>query len=92
MFIQPGDLFQWVYKSSNIPIAEDASIYSHTVNKYVPSGGLCLCIGTTDELFFWICKYGVFHTSKGGAQRGPQRPASWAEGNVQIVIVNKVEL
>lgn len=61
MSIEPGDLFEWVYKDNNSSVNEYEELYSYTMDKWVPCSGLCLCIGMNDDIIHWVSDKGLFH-------------------------------
>lgn len=62
MKIKPGDLFRWVYKYDNSPTRLNEELYSHTMEKWVPCAGMCLCIGINENIIHWVSDKGLFHT------------------------------
>ena len=61
--LNPGDLFDWVYKINNQPVHPNERIRSSLMNQWVPIGGPepMLCIGIMDEMIAWLSAKGLFH-------------------------------
>lgn len=61
MNIKPGDLFEWVYTCTHLPMKVGEEIYTFSMKKWVPGDGLCLCISIKDNMVYWVCRDGLFH-------------------------------
>ncbi len=63
MNIKPGDLFEWIYKddNDNSPVVKNEKLYSYAMEKWVPCGGLCLCIGINENIIHCVSANGLFH-------------------------------
>ncbi len=54
MNIKPGDLFRFVYVHDNSPVIKNEELYSYSMGKWVPCGGLCLCVGINTDNIHWF--------------------------------------
>ncbi len=62
MSVKPGDLFQWMWlvrQDRWKPTGRE--LYSHTMEKYVPCNGMCLCISVENAVIHWIYNGLLFH-------------------------------
>ena len=83
MLIQPGDLFQWMWlvrQDRRKPTGRE--LYSHTMEKYVPCSGLCLCVGISADIIYWVSIKGLFHT---------RDVAEWSKLGWGLIIPHKVQ-
>lgn len=62
MNIKPGDLFEWVYISNNLPMQAGENLYSSMTDKWISGVGMCLCIGIYDIIIHWVSNKGLFCT------------------------------
>ncbi len=60
MNIKPGDIFEWVYSSTQKSVRKHERLYTSLLIKWVPCDGLCLCIGINRDTIYWFSKHGVF--------------------------------
>ena len=62
MNIKPGDLFQWECLDTRESVPSDAETFSTTLKKWIPCGGLCLCVGHVKIMgyecydFYWVLR------------------------------------
>lgn len=57
--MKPGDLFEWVYKSTLKSVRKNEKLYTSLMNKWVPCDGLCLCVGVNKNVVYWLSKHGL---------------------------------
>ncbi len=88
MNIKPGDLFEWVYKRNNSSVREGEELYSITIHDWIPCDGLCLCIGTQDEVIHWISDKGLFH---GRPHNDTYRAARAINGRRVAIIPQRIQ-
>lgn len=63
MNIKPGDLFVWAYEILQDAVDHDENLYSRPMQKWIPGGGVCLCLGIskTTLVIHWISHSGIFY-------------------------------
>ena len=61
--MQPGDMIEWVYKQTNEFIAEDETLWSTLMQRYVPIGSnfVHILISIDNEQLTWLNEEGCFH-------------------------------
>lgn len=59
----PGDLIEWVYRSSGNVVLDDEALWSSVTNKWVPIGSSYIhtLIAIDDRQICWVNSMGVFH-------------------------------
>ena len=57
--MKPGDMIEWVYKSSARPVSKSETIWSSTMKQWVPVGEPSLLISITDEVYTWLNSEGL---------------------------------
>lgn len=72
--IQPGDLFTFAYRVDGAFASKYEILCSVLMDDWIPCGGLCLCIGTKDDVIHWISEHGIFRV----------RAFQFADGEVNI--------
>ena len=80
--IKPGDLFEWIYKGNNLSVFSEDELYSYAMEKYVPCSGLCLCVGISADIIYWVSIKGLFHT---------RDVAEWSKLGWGLIIPHKVQ-
>lgn len=59
----PGDVIEWVYKSSNKVVDKDEELWSSTMEQWVPIGSCFthILISIENEQMSWLNEQGCFH-------------------------------
>lgn len=62
----PGDLIEWVYDGTDIPVACNEEVYSSTMKTYVPVGSdmVHMLMHRDGETYYWLNQMGLFYAGE----------------------------
>ena len=59
--MKPGDMIEWVDRSSGNVIRHNEEIWSTPMKQWVPVGGIAFLISITEDTYMWLSDKGLFH-------------------------------
>ncbi len=59
--MKPGDMIEWIYKSSGNVVVPDEEIWSTPMKRWVPIGGQALLISIVKDVYVWLSDKRLFH-------------------------------
>lgn len=91
--MNPGDLFEWVYKRNGQCVAERGQLWSSLIHHYVPigSGLIHILVSIDEERIVWMNEEGLFHARVDDVRGDTTGIVTCHEGNCEMVPGDLIE-